>query len=69
MDVTRALVMQFNDLMPMFVGMNRNPKWLNFVSNVLDPVTRQLKPEYVLDGTHIHPSYLPLVENALGTAQ
>lgn len=48
--------------------------WLDFfedlidtreTGNISDPVEATLKPEFALDGTHLNPSYLRLLEGSL----
>ncbi len=65
LDPTRPVVMQLNDLLPVFIGRKRYPRWLNFVHSLLDPDTNKLKAEYEMDATHLNPSYIPLLEGAL----
>jgi hypothetical protein len=38
--------------------------WLDFFDELLT-ADGKLKKEYELDGTHIHPNYLPLLEREL----
>ena len=39
--------------------------WLEFVDELLDVSLTELKPKYELDGTHLHPSYVPLIGLAI----
>jgi len=40
--------------------------WLGFEHELLTEDGTQLKPQYALDGIHMHPDYLRLLEAALG---
>ena len=40
--------------------------WLGFEHELLTEDGTQLKPQYALDGIHMHPDYLTLLEAALG---
>ena len=42
-----------------------NLKGLDFFEQMLTPAGDALRPEYALDGTHLGPAYLKLVEAAL----
>ena len=79
LDETRALVLQYNQLYQEAVLRlgNSRVRWLDFHMQLLDPVPDgtqknalntsgyELKPQYKLDGTHIHPCYIPLVSASL----
>jgi hypothetical protein len=39
--------------------------WLSFEDELLVPDQSGLRPGYALDGTHLHPSYIRLVERCL----
>lgn len=39
--------------------------WLDFFEGLLDASGNELRQEYCLDGTHLGPSYLLLLEKAL----
>eukprot|EP00667_Euglena_gracilis_P002733 EG_transcript_2737 len=67
LDVTRGTVKLFNAMLEAALGRLQHPRihWLDFYTQVLTPDGQHLRPEYELDGTHIHPRYLPLVEAAL----
>ena len=41
---------------------------LDFVYGLLDDEGKNLRPEYVLDGTHLHPRYTELLQEAIETA-
>jgi hypothetical protein len=68
LEPTRAIVNQFNDLLPMSLGVKTNPKWLRFADHLLEAQGRKLKKEYELDGTHLNPAYIPLLEHAISDA-
>ena len=36
--------------------------WLDFFNKFLTEDKSSLRPEYALDGTHLNPAYLPLVQ-------
>jgi hypothetical protein len=40
-------------------------RWLEFFDELLTDDQKSLRPEYELDGTHLHPSYLSLLVRAL----
>eukprot|EP00669_Euglena_mutabilis_P000749 TRINITY_DN10980_c0_g1_i1.p1 TRINITY_DN10980_c0_g1~~TRINITY_DN10980_c0_g1_i1.p1 ORF type:complete len:258 (-),score=89.14 TRINITY_DN10980_c0_g1_i1:29-802(-) len=70
LDVTRPTVVLFNALLPKALHRLAHPaiRWLDFYELLLTEDRRSLRPEYALDGTHLHPRYLPLLEAALGAA-
>ena len=39
--------------------------WLDFVDQLITSPPSKLRPEYHLDGTHLSPSYLPLLDHAI----
>ena len=39
-------------------------KWLNFQNELLDESSGILKKEFHLDGTHVNPRYVYLIENS-----
>lgn len=39
---------------------------MDFLEELLTADKEKLSPAFELDGTHMNPSYLPLVEKALG---
>jgi hypothetical protein len=43
----------------------RQLKWLSFFDQLLTSDKTKLRKDLELDGTHIHPKYVPLVEKAL----
>ena len=67
---TRALVKQFNGQLKKAVRSAAGPlQWLDFFSGLLTEGGAQLRPEFKLDGTHMHPCYLRLVAAAIDAAE
>jgi len=62
---TRDVVKLFNKLLEKRVKSNHNLAWLDFFDKLLTPDTLKLKPEFEFDGTHMHPKYISLIEEAL----
>jgi len=62
---TRAMVKIYNRIFHRKVQKVPNLKWLDFFGQMLTPAGDALRPEYALDGTHLSPAYLKLVEAAL----
>jgi len=62
---TRAMVKQFNTALKERVTSSPELQWLEFYENLLTEDKEQLREEYSLDGTHLHPAYLALLEKAL----
>jgi lysophospholipase L1-like esterase len=60
----RKMVKQFNAALKMKVT-ERGYHWMDFFDELLTPEGDQLREEFALDGTHLHPSYLSLVAKAL----
>lgn len=60
----RPIVTKYNELLKQRVLETPSLKWLDFFEDLLTPDAK-LKPEYELDGTHMHPSYLPLLQREL----
>jgi len=64
-----------------FIILEVKCRWLDFFDDLIEPLSKaamqtssssdklsshmQLRPQYALDGTHLNPSYLLLLENAL----
>lgn len=65
LDPTRSVVMQFNKQLEARLRKHKSLHWLSFVDELL--TDGGLRPEYEIDGTHCHPSYISLVEKALAT--
>lgn len=66
LDPTRPIVMQFNRILATALLTEPNLRWLNFVQSLLTENEASLKQEFRFDGTHVHPRYMSLVEEALG---
>ena len=60
---TRPMVSRFNTVLRERVKSRNDMMWLEFVEDLLRH--GQLRNEYELDGTHLSPKYLPLLEGAL----
>ena len=48
------------------VDKSKHLRWLDFFDQLLDPTGSDLRPEFRLDGTHLAPGYIALLEIALG---
>lgn len=77
LDVTRQTVKRWNQLLEIELEkrnvvrrqkQQKQFKWLRFFENLLTSNGLFLKEEYKLDGTHIHPRYVTLLERALVVA-
>ena len=69
LDETRGMVTQYNAILKDLVDANEFLTYLDFFDDFLDK--DKLKPEYALDGTHLHPRYLddllaPALDAVLG---
>ncbi|KAJ0411310.1 hypothetical protein ATCC90586_005719 [Pythium insidiosum] len=62
---TRPLVIQYNAILKSRVQSTSICRWLDFFDDLLEGTPAQLRTRYALDGTHLHPSYLALVEREL----
>ena len=63
---TRKMVRLYNRIFHAKVKASALPlKWLDFFDQMLTPDAASLRPELALDGTHLSPAYLPLLEAAL----
>ncbi|KAG7394151.1 hypothetical protein PHYBOEH_005584 [Phytophthora boehmeriae] len=65
LDETRGMVVQYNKLFQKQVASSRICKWLDFFDDLVYQSPYKLRPEFRLDGTHLHPSYLVHLEDAL----
>ncbi|XP_078324238.1 uncharacterized protein LOC111123999 isoform X2 [Crassostrea virginica] len=67
LDLTRSVVMQFNQRMMNRVQSETSLKWLDFVDSLLTKESGELllKKDFEFDGTHVHPCYLKLLEESL----
>ena len=68
LDLTRPIVMQFNKILASKLLREPQLHWLNFIGELLTDDGITLKEEYKLDGTHLHPSYVALIEHAISAA-
>eukprot|EP01125_Pyxidicula_operculata_P020157 TRINITY_DN739_c0_g1_i1.p1 TRINITY_DN739_c0_g1~~TRINITY_DN739_c0_g1_i1.p1 ORF type:complete len:850 (-),score=164.87 TRINITY_DN739_c0_g1_i1:58-2607(-) len=64
-DVTRDIVKTFNDVLREKVKATPGLHYLEFFDQLLTDDKKNLHPDYVLDGTHMNPRYLFLIENEL----
>ena len=48
------------------VGKSKHLHWLDFFDQLLDDTGNSLRPDFRLDGTHLAPGYVGLLEKALG---
>ncbi len=68
LDVTRQIVFRFNQLYRQTVSSIAGCYWLDFFDQLLSlsaDGTPQLSEPWRLDGTHLHPKYVTLIEDAL----
>lgn len=75
LDVTRAIVTRYNAFYKRAVMGIKGVQWLDFFEDLVDTTYSSadaldapkvtLKPEFALDGTHLNPSYLRLLEASL----
>jgi len=66
LDLTRPIVMQFNRILATRLLAEPSLHWLNFVNELLTEDEGQLKEEFQFDNTHLHPSYITLLTEAMG---
>jgi len=64
---TRAIVKLFNKHLQTKISTVPNLHYLNFFEDLLVNDQTRLNPEYELDGTHMHPKYVTLIEKSLNT--
>ena len=62
---TRPIVTKFNRILKQKCLSNSRFIWMEFFEKLLDETQTQLKPKYELDGTHLHPSYVGLIQECL----
>ncbi|XP_077987691.1 uncharacterized protein LOC144442265 isoform X2 [Glandiceps talaboti] len=65
LDMTRTMVMRFNLALEEAVRSMPGLSWLDFVGELVSHDRKDLDPQYYLDQTHLHPSYLTLLEQAI----
>jgi len=64
LDITRSMVIKFNRILEEHVRASKLLRWLDFHQRLLTP-EGSLNPLYDLDGTHLSPNYIPLLEARL----
>jgi len=62
---TRNVVKLFNKQLQTKISLMPKFQWLNFFDDLLVNDMSRLNPEYELDGTHMHPKYVSLIERSL----
>ena len=66
LDPTRPIVVKYNEIYKREVDKLKarglSVKWLDFFNEFIDSGKSGLRDEYKLDGTHLHPKYLELIE-------
>lgn len=60
---TRQMVMAYNEIYQSKVHATKGLKWLDFLHGLIND-SGNLLPELMLDGTHVSPKYLSLLERA-----
>ena len=65
MDITRRTCLEWNKRMELKLKAVPSIEWLNFAAELMT-ADGKLQKQYELDGIHLHPSYIPLLESALG---
>ena len=65
LDATRHIVKLFNATLRKAVQAKPKLHWLDFFDQLLSPDGEALADGLALDGTHLHPSYVSLLEAAL----
>mmetsp|Transcript_187 Transcript_187/g.368 ORF Transcript_187/g.368 Transcript_187/m.368 type:complete len:770 (+) Transcript_187:70-2379(+) len=65
LDVTRHIVKLYNKVLKEQVLLTPKLHWLDFFDALLTADGTSLRPEYVLDGTHLNPAYVSLLSSAL----
>ena len=65
LDATRHIVKLFNTSLRKAVQAKPSLHWLDFFGGLLSPDGEALADGLALDGTHLHPSYVSLLEAAL----
>jgi hypothetical protein len=68
LDITRSIVLTFNTILQERIQKHKSFSLLSvdtLIYSIISSDKSKLKPEYELDGTHIHPHYVPLLEKAL----
>lgn len=63
--IFRPIVVTYNKILKEHVQKTPEFKWLDFFDDLVTDNQTKLNSLYDLDGTHLHPRYLSLVERAL----
>jgi hypothetical protein len=63
-DVTREIVILFNKMLKEVASRTPGLTYLDFFDGLLTEDKKLLNPDFTLDGTHMNPTYLPLVSEA-----
>lgn len=66
MDITRSTCLAWNERMEAKLAAVPSIAWLSFADQLMT-ADGKLQEQYVLDGIHLHPSYIPLLESSLGS--
>mmetsp|Transcript_86982 Transcript_86982/g.130416 ORF Transcript_86982/g.130416 Transcript_86982/m.130416 type:complete len:837 (-) Transcript_86982:22-2532(-) len=68
LDETRNMVKQFNEVLERRVNQTNDFHWLDFFNSLLTEDGANLCPDFALDGTHMNPSYLKLLEASINSS-
>lgn len=68
LDETRTVVLQFNEKLEKCIKNCNGLHWLDFLDTLLANGHSEFNSSYKLDGTHVHPKYVTLLEKALADA-
>jgi len=68
LDVTRPVVLQFNNALRQRLSKDSRLRWLEFENDLLTSNRSALSEEYNLDKTHLDSSYVKLIERELNKA-
>lgn len=66
MDITRPTCLQWNERMEAKLRAVPSIAWLDFADKLMT-ADGKLNKQYELDGIHLHPAYIPLLESSLGS--
>ncbi|XP_062521933.1 uncharacterized protein LOC134196728 isoform X2 [Corticium candelabrum] len=62
---TRSVVLLFNKMLKERLAKTKHLRYMDFEDALLTGKDLKLKQEYKLDGTHLHPNYLNLIEDTM----
>ena len=65
LDITRKVVKIFNASLQPALARSKVLQWMDFFPQLLSEDQHGFNTKYSLDGTHMSPAYVPLVEQAL----